>query len=145
VTVVEVLSPTNKRPGEGRAQYLRKRREITSSLTHLVEIDLLRVGEPMPVERWHGVSDYRILVSRAEQRPQAVLFPFNVRDAIPAFGLPLYPGDPDVPVDLNQLVHALYDRGSYDLRLHYRDEPEPPLSSVDATWADALLRDAGLR
>lgn len=145
VTLLGILSPTNKRPGEGRGQYLRKRRAVLGSLTHLVEIDLLRGGEPMPVQRWSGRSDYRIMVSRGEERPRALLIPFSVRQPIPAFPLPLAAGDPEPAVELGPLLHALYDRGGYDLRLSYRAEAAPPLSAEAAAWADALLRAAGLR
>src|SRR5262245_23812103 len=44
VTVIEVLSPTNKLPGLDREQYQRKQRELVRSDTNLVEIDLLRQG-----------------------------------------------------------------------------------------------------
>jgi hypothetical protein len=47
VTVIEVLSPSNKAPGaRGREEYLRKQREIIASNVNLVEIDLLRDGAP---------------------------------------------------------------------------------------------------
>ena len=39
VTVIEILSPVNKR-GTGRQKYESKRLEILESQTHLVEIDL---------------------------------------------------------------------------------------------------------
>ncbi len=46
VTVIEVLSPSDKEPNsEGRDLYLRKQREILRSEVNLVEIDLLRGGE----------------------------------------------------------------------------------------------------
>src|SRR5881396_2152160 len=44
VTAIEVLSPTNKR-GDGRQEYLAKRRRILLSTAHLLEIDLLRQGQ----------------------------------------------------------------------------------------------------
>src|SRR5262249_48279789 len=47
VTCIEVLSPTNKR-GPGREEYAAKRLQIVSGPTHLVEIDLLRVGASFP-------------------------------------------------------------------------------------------------
>jgi Protein of unknown function (DUF4058) len=50
ITVIELLSPKNKRTGEGRNAYLQKRQQILSSATHLIEIDLLRAGEPMPMK-----------------------------------------------------------------------------------------------
>ncbi|MFV9504652.1 MAG: DUF4058 family protein [Oscillochloridaceae bacterium umkhey_bin13] len=145
VTVLEVLSPTNKRPGEGREQYLRKRNVILASMTHLVELDLLRAGEPMPFQRQRQMSDYRILISRAAQRPKAWLIPFGLKQVMPSFTIPLYPGDPEPSVDLNQLLHDLHMRSSYDLRVDYRYDAEPPLHGATAAWADALLREAGLR
>ncbi len=51
VTVLELLSPTNKTPGADRNEYLAKRAEILAGGTHLVEIDLGRGGErPRPPE-----------------------------------------------------------------------------------------------
>ncbi len=47
VTVIELLSPVNKR-GEGRREYLQRRNEVLDSAAHLVEIDLVRQGRPMP-------------------------------------------------------------------------------------------------
>lgn len=145
VTVLEILSPANKRAGSGREQYSEKRLGIFSTRTHMVEIDLLRAGEPMPVRGWDGRSDYRILVSRGDRRPSARLLPFSMRQPIPSFALPLLRGDDEPQVDLGGLLHALYDRAGYDLRLNYRAGAEPPLAGDDAAWADDLLRGAGLR
>ncbi len=145
VTVLDVLSPTNKLPGEGRWQYEQKRLTLLGTQTHLVEIDLLRVGVPMPMLGHDGTSDYRIVVSRAERRPLADLLPFTVRQPIPAFRLPLQPGDDEPEVVLNEILHALYDRAGYDLRLDYERDPDPPLPPADAAWADELLGTAGRR
>lgn len=143
ITALEILSPANKQPGEGRAQYERKRETVLDSLTHLVEIDLLRGGLPMAM--FGNGADYRILVSREWQRPRADLLPFTVRQPIPDFPLPLLRGDAEPVVPLNALLHDLYDRAGYDLRLDYRADPEPPLEGDDAAWADALLREKGVR
>jgi hypothetical protein len=147
ITVLELLSPANKRSGEGRQQYERKRLEVLATRTHLVEIDLLRVGEPMVMYTRSQVatSHYRILLSRAEHRPRAMLFPFSVREPIPSFHLPLQPEDDEPVVELNDLLHALYDRAGYDLRMHYHAGTIPPLDEADAAWADRLLRTAGVR
>lgn len=145
VTVIEVLSPKNKRSGDGRSQYEAKRQKILSSRTHLVEIDLLRQWQPMPFFN-HGIqSHYRILVSRSTRRPRADLYVFNLQDAIPTFPLPLQPGDSEPIVALQPLLNDLYDQGGYDLRLNYQHAPVPPLAETDATWADAWLKRAGLR
>jgi hypothetical protein len=110
-----------------------------------VEIDLVRAGEPMPITGHGSASDYRILVSRGDCRPNATLYPFGVRQPIPPFSLPLKPGDQEPSVDLGRILHDLYDRASYDLRLNYTGDPDPPLPSVEAAWADQLLRQKGLR
>lgn len=145
VTVLEVLSPTNKLPGEGRNHYERKRMAVLDSLTHLVEIDLLRAGPAMPMLGDDQGAHYRILISREWQRPRADLLPFTVRQPIPDFPLPLQRGEEELLVPLNALLHELYDRAGYDLRINYRREPEPPLGKEDAAWADVLLREQGLR
>ena len=55
ITAIEVLSPDNKLPGEGRRQYLKKRKEIRANRANLVEIDLLRAGRTtfkIPAQGW---------------------------------------------------------------------------------------------
>jgi hypothetical protein len=145
VTVLEILSPTNKRPGRGRWIYEDKRMEVLASRTHLVEVDLIRAGEPIPITGNGRGCDYRILVSRGDCRPNASLYAFGVRQPIPPFSLPLKPNDQEPTVDMGRILHDLYDRASYDLRLDYKGDPDPPLPSVDAAWADQLLRQKGLR
>ena len=145
ITVLEVLSPTNKRPGRGRRLYEDKRMEVFTTRSHLVEVDLIRSGEPMPLIDHGRVSDYRILVSRGDCRPNAILYPFGVRQPIPAFPLPLKANDQEPMVDIGQLLHDLYDQASYDLRIDYTGDPDPPLPSAEAAWADQLLRQKGLR
>jgi hypothetical protein len=145
LTVLEILSPTNKRPGRGRRLYEDKRMEVLASRTHLVEIDFIRAGEPMPIIGNGRASAYRILVSRGDCRPNATLYAFAVRQPIPPFSLPLKPTDREPNVFLGQILHDLYDRASYDLRLDYKGDPDPPLPPVEAAWADELLRQKGLR
>lgn len=139
VTVVELLSPTNKRPGEGGQRYERKRLTILGSQTHLVEIDLLRAYEPMRVYGDGGDSHYRILVSRSDRRPKADLYAFDVQHSIPRFTLPLRPDDDEPTVDLGGLLHELYDRAGYDLSIEYRQPPVPPFDGDDADWVAELL------
>jgi hypothetical protein len=145
ITVLEVLSPTNKRPGRGRQIYEGKRLDVLATRTHLVEMDLIRAGEPMPILDNGSTSHYRILVSRGDRRPHATLYAFGVRQMIPPFPLPLKPEDQEPLVDIGGLLHDLYDRASYDLRLDYQGEPVPSLSAEDALWADQLLRRQGRR
>jgi hypothetical protein len=146
ITVLELRSPSNKKAGDGRAVFEAKRQRVLASATHLVEIDLLRGGQPMPtLEHEPAPGRYSILVSRSPMRPAAKLYSFSVRDAIPVFSLPLASGDEEPAVDLSGILHGLYGRAGYDLGVDYRREPEPALPPGGAAWADVLLRSAGLR
>jgi hypothetical protein len=145
VTSIEILSPTNKRSGKGRKMYEEKRLQVLGSSTHLVEIDLVRTGEAMPFFGTNIESQYRILISRGDCRPHADLYAFNLQDVIPLFPLPLRSEDIEPVIDLQALLNEIYEIGGYDLVMDYTREPVPPLSESDAIWADALLREKGLR
>lgn len=141
VTVIELLSPSNKRSGAGRRRYERERLTIFESQTHLVEIDLLHAHESMLVYGAGEKSHYRILVSRSERRPEADLYAFNVQNEIPTFPLPLRPDDDEPVVELSRLLHELYDRAGYDLSIDYTHPPVPPFEGVHADWvADFATR-----
>ncbi|MFB2893999.1 DUF4058 family protein [Aerosakkonemataceae cyanobacterium BLCC-F50] len=145
ITVIELLSPKNKRPGEGREAYLNKRQKILSSSTHLVEIDLLRAGEAMPVFGNDFTANYRILVSRGDCRPEADLYLFNLPNPIPTFPLPLQSGDSEPIVDLQNLLDGVYDRAAYNYIIDYTKEPYPTLSETETTWLETYLKEKTLR
>lgn len=145
VTTIEILSPKNKQLGEERISYETKRQRVLSSNTHLVEIDLLRGGVPLPIMETTIKSHYRILISRSERRSQADLYAFNIQNSIPRFPLPLRAGDIEPLLDLQTILNELYDRASYDLVIDYHQELVPGLSKIDFDWLDTLLRAQGLR
>jgi hypothetical protein len=141
ITVIELLSPKNKRQGEGRKAYQTKRLQILGSSTHLVEIDLLRAGESMPILDNNIKSDYQILVSRSQLRPRAELYPFNLSEVIPAFFLPLQKEDIEPLVDLQNVIQDLFDRAGLDLAIDYNSEPVPPIQETDLIWVNELLKE----
>jgi hypothetical protein len=146
VTVIEVLSPTNKiRGARGRASFMQKRQETLASEVHWVEIDLLRMGTPSVTRPPLQASDYRVLVSRAGERAKARYWPVVLRQELPVIGIPLRAPDADVPLHLGAVLRAAYDRGAYDLSIDYTAPPDPPLAGDDAAWADRLLRQRKLR
>jgi hypothetical protein len=144
VTVIEVLSPTNKLRQPGRRQYLRKRERIFESRTSLIEIDLLRAGKRMPIEIASPVTgEYRILVSRGKSRPRARLYAFGLRQPIPEIPIPLLPRDGEPALDLNSVLHDLYDRARFDLRLDYTNPaPAPRMKELDIAWAREIIASA---
>ncbi len=144
ITAIEIVSPSHKQ-GDGREKYLQKRQQVLSSRTHWVEIDLLRQGTPLPTLGAAVASHYRILVSRADHRPTADLYAFNLPDPLPPFALPLQANDEAPTVELQGLLTEVYARSGYDYFIDYAIDPLPPLSERDRAWIDRLLREQGLR
>jgi hypothetical protein len=140
ITVIEVLSPKNKRSGKGRVVYEQKRQRILDSASHFIELDFLRLDEPMPMTAAVSDWNYRILVSRSEERPTADLYGFTLLEPIPVFPLPLKLGDAEPLIELQPIFNGVYDRAGYQFRLDYRQPvPPPPLSNADKQWLDELL------
>jgi hypothetical protein len=140
VTVVELLSPSDKLPKEDRAHYLLKRDEYLAAGVNLVEIDLLRkghrvpMGEPDPPE-----ADYYVLVSPTDDYPAAEVWAFTVRDEMPVFPVPLKTGEA-VALDLRACLDKAYDEARYEKQIDYAKPPDPALRKPDAEWAAELLK-----
>lgn len=140
ITVIELLSPTNKQPGPDREQYIAKRRLLLSGNVHFVEIDLLRGGAKMPVE---GLAqcDYAVMVSRSYERPKVGLWPVKIRETLPVIPIPLKREDQDAVLDLQQLLHETFDAAGYADYI-YHGRPRPPLHPDDDAWAQQCLSSA---
>ena len=151
VTVIEILSPTNKRAGQMRDEYLSKQQDILRSETSLLEIDLLRSGahtvaapihDKMEANRWH----YVVSLSPAWRRGLIDYWPFTVRDSLPIVPVPLKTAGEGVMLDLQAAFDRVYNGGAYPRLTDYRQEPpDPPFVGQDAVWLDRLLREKGLR
>ncbi len=145
VTVIEVLSPSNKTSGAGQRSYDRKRNIVMRSEVHLVELDLLR-GEgsflpPIRTKRSH----YTVHVSRATERPDGSVWPITMQQRLPVIPIPLRPEHADAQLDLQAVFSEVYERAGYDLVLNYRKPPKVVLLTGGDAWADGLLRQQGLR
>ena len=147
VTAIEILSPVNKKPGhDAYHDYRRKRRELLRSEANLIEIDFLRGGERMPLDRPVPRAPYYVLLSRVERRPRVAVWPLHFQDALPTIPVPLREPDPDVPLALGAVVASVYERGGYATLIDYKQNPPmPTLTDSETTWLDAHLRKHGLR
>lgn len=149
VTVIEVLSPSNKRPGPGRDDYRQKQRDLMDSGISLVEIDLLRHGDhtlAAPQYTLRELSgDYWVCVHRAGAGSEFEIYAVPLRQRLPRVKVPLRKPDPDVVLDLPSVFAQCYDAADYGAEIDYRVAPAVPLLPDDETWAGDLLRTAGLR
>ena len=141
VTIIELLSPSNKQPGPDREQYLAKRSELLRSAVHIVELDLLRGGPRMPMEDLPE-CDYYALVGRIDERPRAGVWPILLRDPLPVIPIPLVVPHPDARLDLKHVLDRIYDGAGYEDYI-YGGEPRPPLNTDDANWARQWLSQRG--
>lgn len=140
VTLIELLSPSNKRYGPDREQYLMKRSVLLCSPVSIVEIDLLRGGPRFPINDVPP-CDYLMTVSRPSIRPNVEVWPVQLRERLPIISIPLKGEFPDVPLDLQQLLHRVYDIAGYEDYI-YESQPEPALNAQDEAWARAIISPA---
>lgn len=136
VSVIELLSPSNKNPGPDREQYLAKRGQLLASAVHFVELDLLRGGPRLPLEDLQP-CDYYAMVSRIELRPKADIWPLRLRERLPVIPIPLTASHADAQLDLQDALHHVYDAAGYEDYI-YLGEPQPRLIADDAVWARQL-------
>ncbi len=144
VTVIELLSPSNKRTGsEGREVYLSKRQEIIESPTSLVELDLLRGGERLPTVEPLPEGDFYAFVRRSSRRMKVDVYAWPLNHCLPAIPIPLAVGDREVSLDLQAIFDGVYDRSGYDYSLRYDHAVVPKLNKSDAHWVNGLLKNRG--
>lgn len=140
VTVIETLSPTNKRiSSDGRKQYLAKREEILGSNTNLVELDFLRGGKRLPVIGLPA-GDYFAVISRGNRHPRTDVYAWTLRQSFPAIPFPLKPEEPEVRINLQQVFDAVFSRAHYQDTLNYEALLHLPLSPEDAAWRNTLAK-----
>jgi hypothetical protein len=145
VTVIELLSPTNKTPHAlGRESLLQKRKEVIAWPTHWTEIDLLLDGVRTTNPPGVPGSEYLVYLSRhTPGGRRAYAWPIKLRHALPVIGIPLRGDEPDAPLDLQAAFTAAYDVGAYDLDLDYQRPCKSPLAADDAQWAQQLVAAGG--
>ena len=84
ITVIEFLSPSNKRAGVGRDKYLEKQQEVLRSAASLVEIDLVRAGQRALALPAYDIpsehrADYLACVSPGWRHKRRLLYPMPLR------------------------------------------------------------------
>ncbi|MEZ5326162.1 MAG: DUF4058 family protein [Verrucomicrobiales bacterium] len=152
VTVIEVLSPSNKISQAGREQYRAEQQDLLSAGVNLVEIDLIRQGSHVitadesrlrPNES--GETRYIICAVRARRPDRREVYYCPLRDPLPTIRIPLRPFDPDVPLTLQPLIDRVWRTGRCWHLNHQANPPGPDWSESECQWIDEKLIQAGLR
>ena len=154
ITLIEIVSPSNKRPGPDRQAYDRKQREILESDANLIELDFLRDGRRiLPdlglealINALPHPPAYLVLINRAWRRDPGSsayqVFPVGLREWLPCIPVPLKESEDEITLDLQFAFNRAYDTGPYRRGAvdYAKEPPVPPLSEEDAAWAAALTR-----
>jgi hypothetical protein len=143
VAVLELLSPPNKE-GPGRTEYLLKRNALLHQDVHLVELDLLLGGHRLPMRCALPPGDYYYFVSRAEQRPDCLVYAWPLSQPLPQLPVPLRPPFPDIAFELAAVFSTAYDRGRFARRIEYTQKCPAPLSANDRQWVGQIVSTRGV-
>jgi hypothetical protein len=147
VTLVDVVSPTNKTTDAGRRAYLTKRGEAKAGGANLVEIDLVLQGQPTLDYARDGLPDwdYAVTVTRAAHAEKHEIYSATLRKRLPRFRLPLAADDRDTVLDLHASFTRCYDQGGFAAQIDYQRDPPVRLGDEDRQWLHDLLRQQKLR
>jgi hypothetical protein len=118
-----------------------KRNALLHQNVHLVELDLLLGGKPLPTRQPLPRGHYHHLVSRAELRPNCQVYSWNLSHPLPVLPVPLRSPYSDVVFDLATVFAVAYDRGRFAKRIRYGQPCQAPMSEQDRDWVAALVRE----
>lgn len=145
VTVIEVLSPWNKLPGQLNRDYVAKLKSIEEGGASWVEIDLLRGSRSHLSVTWEDLPPERrtnyLALSYDANSLKLLGYPISIRQRLPEILIPLREGDLQVPLDLHAALERVFSDGPFD-DIDYSVPPEPALSSADAEWAAELIAES---
>jgi hypothetical protein len=151
VTVIEILSRSNKRTGDnGREAYLKKQAECKEQGVHLVEIDLLRGGPhttAVPLAKLRakaGAFDYHVSITTCNPPIRYYAVPIRMGDPLPMIPIPLDPNIDPIRIELQPLFERTYDTGKYGEFMDFAKPCDPPLTPEQRTWAEGILTAKGL-
>jgi hypothetical protein len=137
VTVVELLNPANKNPGDDRLHYLEKRSEYFASGVSFVEIDLLRSGRRPPFGKQSPfIPDYYVLVCRSWEYPQAGFWSIGLRTKLPDIPIPVSEDIEDTTLRLQSCFERAYEEGRYATALSYEEPLKPKPRAEDRAWIE---------
>ena len=106
---------------------------------NLVEIDLLRGGQRMPMlDPWPD-SPYTLLVARARAQLCRV-WRAHYRRPLPLVPVPLAKPDSDIPLNLQPMIDEIYQRFRYLRSIDYSKPLTPPLDAAATGWLKQQLQ-----
>jgi hypothetical protein len=142
ITLVDVVSPSNKTTTLGRTGYLNTRAEGKKANANMVELDLVLQGQPTLDYSRDGLPDwdYAVTVTRSTQLDRYEIYTATLQKRLPRFRLPLASDDRDTVLDLHTAFTRCYDQGGFAARIDYKRDPQTAMSKEDRQWLQELLQ-----
>ncbi len=139
ISAIEMLSPPNKRPGRGHAEYLGKQSDSLDGGVNLLELDLLLQDDATTVAALQGIpprhhATYHASLTNARMNGRVELYPLSLRQRLPRIALPLRDGDTPIVLDLQRVFDTAYERGYYAEDVNY-EAVSPALSQDEKCFA----------
>lgn len=147
VTILDVVSPTNRTSSKGRDEFLGRRLESRRMAASSVEIDLVLQGTSLHDYSREGLPDwdYAVTVVRSSRPEQYEIYTATLQKRLPRFRLPLSSDDRDTVVDLQAAFQRAFDQGDFVTQIAYDKDPTTTLSDTQRRYLDEKLRDGKLR
>ena len=125
VTLLDLVSPSNKTAAAGREAFLNTREQARVAGASLVELDFVLQGEPMLEYSREGLPrwDYAVTVARASHPERYEIYLATLQKRLPRFRVPLARDDRDHVLDLQSAFARCYDRADFGSRIDYREMP----------------------
>ena len=100
----------------------------------------LRGGDKMPMlDPWPD-SPYTLLVARAKKYDLCQVWPAYFKLPLPSIPVPLAKADSDIPLDLQPMIEAIYQRSRYERSIDYSRPLTPPLEAAATAWLEQQLQ-----
>jgi len=125
VTLLDVVSPSNKMTTAGREAFLSTRQQAKVARASLVEVDFVLQGQPMLDYSREGLPtwEYAVTVTRASQPERHEIYTATLQKRLPRFRVPLAAWDRDIVLDLQTVFSRCYERANFGGLINYRDAP----------------------
>jgi hypothetical protein len=147
ITLLEVISPSNKITAEGRRIYRTRREEVRRMNANIVEIDLVLQGQSLidctkdTTQTW----DYAVVVTRWTHPDRYEIYSATLAKRLPRFRVPLASDDRDTVLDLQSAVSKAIDQGGFASAISYARDPATHLTDENRKWLNDRLREEKLR
>ena len=147
ITLIEVISPSNKITTEGKRIYRCRRDEVKRMNANVVEVDLILQGPTLfdCAKDAAPAFDYAVVVTRWTHPDRYEIYSATLPKRLPRFRVPLASDDRDTVLDLQAAVAKAFDQGNFIKSIDFARDPATHLTDENRKWLNERLKEEKLR